>query len=241
MTVKSPRTVKQTLALAACLFAAGFSQALAYGESDMMTTLRDPLIPGVPNASDWQMAPLGDPPAMGSGDIPPAVTAGDYGAPFAPASQVPGMPLQVGGDKEPVNAAVSPYLVAPSSTEGQDMGSINGSSGGYGLQAPVALVNINSNGGMSGSAPTQRWGGQRSYDYGKPANVRPYSSALTDYGQRLIDKPDLHAYPVASEDGPKTRGSARVINGQYGQTTQDLYGQRVLFKDQRQVQTVAPY
>lgn len=240
--MKSPKTDKKPLAATLALMVFSCVPALAYGESDMITTLRNPLIPNVPNAAYLEAAPLGDPPPIGSGDVPPAVTPGDLGAPFAVPSQVPDMPLEYGGDKGPVNGAVAGYLTPPPSTLGDDPGSINGSSGGLGLQAPVALVNINPGGGMSGDAPTTHWGGQRSYDYGKPKNVRPYSSALTDYGQLLINKPDLHAYPSFSQDGPRPqRGAAEVINGQTGQTTTDLYGQRVQFKDQRQVQTIAPY
>lgn len=241
--MKSRRTTtrKASMALAAIAALVLGAPVLAYGESDMITTLRDPLIPNVPNGPAWSDAPLGDPPPVGSGSVPMPVTPGDYGSPFAVPSVIPGMPLENGGDKNPVNSAVAPYLTPPPSTEGQDPGSINGSSGGYGLQAPVSWTNINSAGGISGNAPTTRWGGQTTTDYGKPNNVRPYSSSLRDFGQKLTDKPDLYRAPNYSQDGPKPRGSAQVINGQYGQTTTDLYGQRVLFKDQRQVQTIAPY
>jgi hypothetical protein len=209
--------------------------AFAYGESDMINTLRSPLIYGAPNSPAWVPAQEGAPPPCGDGFNPPAVTPGDYSTPFSPPSDV-FVPLTMGGDKDEVNAWAMPYLTPPPSTRGSDFGSINGSNGGYGLRAPVAEVNIQPQGGMVGNAPIRRWEGQRSYDFGKPNCVRPNSSIMNDFGQKLSEKPDLKMCPQFSQDGPRQRGEYR------GQTTQDLHGNRTLFRDnQRSQLTIAPY
>ncbi|CAN5254501.1 hypothetical protein BH11CYA1_BH11CYA1_45210 [soil metagenome] len=209
--------------------------AFAYGESDAVTTLRSPLSYGAPNGPAWVPAQEGAPPPCGDGFNPPAVAPGDCGVPFGTPSAV-FVPITAAGDKNEVNTWAMPYLTPPPSTQGQDPGSINGSSGGYGLQAPVAVVNVCPQGGLSGNAPTQRWGGQRSFDFGKPYNVRSSSSGLNDFGQKLSEKPDLKMCPQFSQDGPRQRGEFR------GQATQDLHGNRTLFKDnQRSTMTIAPY
>lgn len=240
----APRIAKaiSTALLAGALFscplfsAAGSTgAAFAYGESDMIQTLRSPLTYGTPNSPAWVPAQEGAPPPIGDGFCPPAVTPGDCGAPFSPPTAA-FVPLTMAGDKSEVNAWVMPYLTPPPSTQGYDSSSINGSSGGYGLQAPVSVVDICPQGGMVGSAPTQRWGGQRSFDFGNPNCVRPSSSALNDFGQKLSQKPDLKMCPQFSQDGPRQRGEYR------GQTTQDLHGNRTLFRDnQRSQMTISPY
>jgi hypothetical protein len=146
----------------------------------------------------------------------------------------------MGGDKETVNNYVMPYLASPPSTPGYDNGSINGSSGGYGLKAPAAVVPICPNG-----APNKRWGGQRSYDYGRASCVRGNASQLNDFGGKLCQKPDLKMVPQFSEDGPMPGGgipcNGRNLPG--AQTTQDLYGNRTFFKGEnlRARSTIAPY
>ncbi|MFA6208846.1 MAG: hypothetical protein WCT03_02090 [Candidatus Obscuribacterales bacterium] len=230
---KAISTALMAGALLSCpLFA---TSAFAYGEADMINTLRTPITYGTPNSPAWVPAQEGAPPPCGDGFMPPAVTPGDCSTPFSPPSAV-FVPLTMGGDKDEVNAWAMPYLTPPPSTAGYDSSSINGSSGGYGLQAPVSVVNICPQGGMVGDAPTQRWGGQRSYDFGKPNNVRPNSSRMNDFGQKLSEKPDLKMCPQFSQDGPRQRGEYR------GQTTQDLHGNRTLFRDnQRSQLTIAPY
>ncbi len=224
-----------TALLAGVLFSA-VAPAHAYGEGDMVNTLRTPIIYGAPNGPSWTPAQEGCPPPIGSGDCPMPVTGGDYGAPCPPPSHV-SMPLFGPLDKDQVNAYTAPYLTPPPSTNGYDQGSINGSNGGYGLQAPASVVNVCPDGGMVGVAPTRRWEAQRAFDHGRPANVRPASSALNDYGQKLSEKPDLKMCPQFSQDGPRPRGTA------IGQTTQDLHGNRTLFKgpNLRSQLTIAPY
>lgn len=180
---KAISTALMAGALLSCpLFA---TSAFAYGEADMINTLRTPITYGTPNSPAWVPAQEGAPPPCGDGFMPPAVTPGDCSTPFSPPSAV-FVPLTMGGDKDEVNAWAMPYLTPPPSTAGYDSSSINGSSGGYGLQAPVSVVNICPQGGMVGDAPTQRWGGQRSYDFGKPNNVRPNSSRMNDFGQNSL-------------------------------------------------------
>ena len=237
-------TVKALFAALACVLTSPLA-SMAYGESDVMTSLRTPLIYGTPNTPAYVTPMQGDAPPVGSGYIPMPVTPGSCGMPEAPASHITNLPYAMGGDKDTINAAVSGYLTPPPSTAGYDDGSINGSSGGNGFMAPVCQVPICPQGGMVGNAPTQRWGGQRSYDFGNPNNVRAQSSRMMDYGAKLSEKPDLKMCPQFSEDGPR-RSGGQAINGRNlpnAQATQDLYGNRTLFKGSnlRSQATIAPY
>ncbi len=236
MSTKSVQKIANALSTALLAVAAFSCPVFAYGESDVMNTLRSPLIYGAPNSPAWVPAQEGCPPPIGSGDCPLPVTGGDYGAPFLPVTSVP-MPLVGPLDKATVNAFAAPYLCPPPSTPGYDPYSINGSSGGYGVSAPVSVVNVSPGGGLEGSAPTRRWRAQRSFDHGQPNNVRGNGSTLNDFGQKLCDKPDLKMVPQVSQDGPRQQGSWM------GQTTQDLHGNRSLFKgpNLRSQLTIAPY
>ncbi len=236
MNTKSVQKIANALSTALLAVAAFSCPVFAYGESDMIDTLRTPLIYGSPSSPAWVPAQEGAPPAIGSGSCPAPVTGGDYGNPCPPPTSVP-MPLVGPMDKGLVNAYAAPYLSPPPSTQGYDPYSINGSSGGFGVNAPVSVVNVCPGGGLAGSAPTRRWQAQRSFDHGRPYNVRANSSTLNDFGQKLTDKPDLKMTPQVSEDGPRQQGSWM------GQTTHDLHGNRALFKgpNLRSQLTIAPY
>jgi hypothetical protein len=244
MKLKALKLLYLSISLMTAQVAVG-SGAFAYGEQDMVTSLKTPLIPGAPNGAAWQQPYEGDAPAIGDGNSPLPVVPGHSGSPEVPPSDIAGVPLTMGGDKETVDNYVMPYLTPPPSTPGFDAGYINGSSGGYGLNAPVQVVNIGPNGGMAGNAPTQHWGGQRTFDYGRANCVRPNSSRLIDYGAKLSQKPDLKMTPQFSEDGPMPGGGI-ACNGRNlpsSQATQDLYGNRTFFKGEnlRSRSTIAPY
>ncbi len=236
VSTKSVQKIANALSTALLAVAAFSCPVFAYGESDVMGTLRSPLIYGAPDSPAWMPAQQGAPPAIGDGYFPAPVTGGDYGFPCPPVTSVP-MPLVGPMDKGMVNAYAAPYLTPPPSTQGYDPCSINGSRGGYGVNAPVSVVNVCPGGGLKGSAPTRRWQAQRSFDHGQPNNVRGNGSTLNDFGQKLTDKPDLKMTPQVSEDGPRQQGSWM------GQTTQDLRGNRSLFKgpNLRSQLTIAPF
>ncbi|MBU6450707.1 MAG: hypothetical protein KGS72_02935 [Cyanobacteria bacterium REEB67] len=245
-TVTSKRIVKEATRAFLAIVMLGSLSTPAFAQ---FTTLRQPLIDGQPNAAPFEVPAIGDPPPIGSGDVPPMVTPGMFGPPDLPPSDLY-VPPVMGGDKDSVNAAVSGYLTPPPSTPGADPGNINGSSGGYGLQAPVGTGNIDAGGGISFSAPTTRWAAQRSTDYGRNQNrVNQNASGLADFGERLPDKPDLKMMPQFSQDGPRPlyqaalgqpiRGSSALTNAQ---ATTDLYGNRTNFNAQYHSQmTIAPY
>jgi hypothetical protein len=176
---------------------------------------------------------------------------------------------QVMGDADglaQVNAAVAGSLVPPPSTPGIDPTNINGSSGGVGLSvaggtisgtnssgvlaSPVATGNINAAGGLPNlNAPTTRWAAQRSFDYGRNANVvSNNASGYGDFGQRLPLMPNLKMQPSYSADGPRTLYTptigqpVRAENFPNAQATTDLYGNRTNFNPNYPSQmTIAPY
>jgi hypothetical protein len=77
---------------------------------------------------------------------------------------------------------------------------------------PAAIVNINPDGGIEGSAPTQRWGGQQSHDYGlyRHRGTQTDDMAQEEQGNDTYDG-GAHARASASD-------------------TQDLYGSRFPLK-----------
>lgn len=247
-TSKRQLPAKSLLALSfVVLGALSGSEVLAYGEGDMITTLRTPLIYGAPNDAPGYVPMEGAPPPIGSGDCPVPVTPGMWGPPTEPASHIPGLPLVDGAYKHQIDPYIQGYLTPPPSTEGYNMGSINGSNGGYGLPAPVCEVNINPQGGISGTAPTQRWGGQTSRDLGRNSNTSNGNSSFTfDFGQKLSQKPDLRMTPQTSQDGPRltTTGmdGTRCPNLPSAQQTALRYGNRIKRLDGQSAQlTIAPY
>jgi len=137
-------------------------------------------------------------------------------------------------------------IPSPPSTPGQDPGMIHAPRNFR--RPPVAVVGINSQGGMPGDqAPQQRWGGQQTHDYG---NFKTSGSQLTDFGQKLTDKPNLAMWPQESQDGPRQAvypgqlgwSSNRAPNMRGAQDTTDL-GHRIFFKgaNLRARSTIAPY
>lgn len=210
-------------------------------------TLRSPLIPGAVWSPPFACPPEGQPPPVGDGMCPAPVTPGHLGGPCPPPSDVSLPPLGP-MDKDIVNAMVAPYLQPPPSAPGPDPGMLPGTNG---FTPPASVVNINPRGGIYGSAPTQRWGGQPTRDFGYPKN---YGSQSTDFGQDIDQLPSVQARGIqrsVSEDGPRPA----VVPGQFGaptnrqasipgaHVTQDLHGNRQLFKGpyQRSVMTIAPY
>jgi hypothetical protein len=249
--------------LAVVVLSAFASPVLA--QSLPYSTVRNPLIDGAPD-SPAMTAPLeGQPPPVGDGPTPAPEIPGMLGSPDAPPTMVD-VPQVMGGDITDINSALAGSLIPPPSTPGIDPSNINGSSGGVGLSvaggtiggtnssgvlaSPVAIGNINANGGIPDlGAPTTRWAAQRSFDYGRNQSVvNNNASGYGDYGQRLPLMPNLKMQPSYSQDGPRTLNTAaigqpiRVGNFPNAQATTDLYGNRSNFNPNYPSQmTIAPY
>ena len=95
----------------------------------------------------------------------------------------------------------------------------------------VTVTQINPGGGISGSAPVQRWGGQTTRDFGRAGS----GSTCRDFGQKLSQKSDLFRSPQTSQDGPRqsVSGGGRASSLPGAQSTTDLHGSRTLFKGPR--------
>lgn len=248
--VTTREKVKGVVAIAAACFAFAQLPAYSYGEGDLTTTLRDPLIWGAPNAPAGMPAWEGQPPPIGQGFMPPAVTPGMWGPPTLPPTEVSIPPLD-GSQRQQASDYAAPYLNPPPSTQGYDSGSINGSAGGYSadsLPAPVTVTNINPGGGLQGTPPIYRWGGQTTADFGHNLNYGNASYAY-DFGQKLSQKPDLAKTPQESQDGPRGRlpnqGPGCIRHAPSlpdAQATAIQYGNRILRQDNQRAQlTIAPY
>jgi hypothetical protein len=252
---KAERLTTMTLALLAMLVAFGTSQAQAQS-----TSLRNPLIPGVPTTEPYQAPYEGMPPPPGQGSTPAPVTQGMGGGPTLEPwnTRIPANQIDQGSSQ--VDLGVGPDVLAPPMTLGKTLTvphapSVPGADAGM-LPGPLdfqpppaAVVDINAQGGMPGDqAPQQRWGAQYTRDFG----LRKASgSTLTDFGEKLTQKPNLKMNPQESQDGPRQA----VYPGQMGsstnrspsipgaQTTVDWYGNRRMFKGPtvRSVLTIAPY
>jgi len=248
-------TRKAMKCLKAAAFAIVVSAGLAAAAQAQSETLRNPLIPGAMYSSPYTCPAEGCPPPIGSGNAPPPVTPGHYGAPEAmpwvrniPATQIDQSNSYVGLPSSRIEAA--PYTLGsqlqvphPPSTPGSDYGQIPGPMNFY--PPPAAVVNICPQGGMPGDqAPIQRWGGQTTRDLGLP---RCHGSQLTDFGEKLSQKPDLCAQPQFSQDGPRPQGQGSMGSGgvraSFGaQAATDLHGNRTLYKGHtRSRLTIAPY
>lgn len=198
------------------------------------TTLRTPLIYGAPSASPFEEAPEGQPPAIGDGSTPAGVNPGMGGPPTLlpavpttpannicyPSYQIPYSPAE---QSYPGEFGPNTWAPPPPSTPGSDPGIIHAPLDFY--RPPARVVPVNPGGGISGSAPTQRWGGQTTADFGryKYEGKRRY-----DFGQGM--------YGQTSEDGP-----CQVRPGAV--PTQDLYGRRLRYGPTggTNIQTIAPY
>jgi hypothetical protein len=141
---------------------------------------------------------------------------------------------------------LAPYIPPPPSVLGSNPGSLTSSAG--------AIVQVNPGGGLpDGYAPTQRRSAQSTKDFGLTRTARAalmagsstqnpppanYSagSQLTDFGQPLLQKPNLAKIPNVSDDDPRATivdqnlVSTRSPNIPNAQATTDLYGQRTFFK-----------
>jgi hypothetical protein len=239
--MKAPmtETKKNSFRPQAILAAGGLGAALticlvspqAWSQGQGNTTLRNPIIPGAPTAAPYEQVQEDRPPPPGDGDTSAPVTPGMEGDPIPPPSDIqlpPSSPL------EPPQVDVPP----PPSTPGEDPGLLPGTTSGY--KPPALETNVNPQGGLSGDAPTHKWGGQTSHDYGLK---RTKGSQTTDFGQPL--KQVAAVQPFQSEDGPRplgSNGAPTQPNLAGAQQTTDLYGNRTLFKgNQHAVMTIAPY
>lgn len=222
------------LAASALLFAAqgAFAQGCDLSGSPR-TTLRNPLIYGAPNSAPFEQAPEGQPPAIGDGSVPAPVTPGMGGGPTLLPSNNWSVPNINGGSQYvPYNPATQapPGVLGPSmwappppSTPGYDPGIIQDKMDFY--PPPASVVSVMPGGGIAGYAPTQRWGGQTTADFGRyktGIGKRAY-----DFGQGM--------YGQTSEAG--------VCDVRPGASwTSDLYGRRMNSNDgMRSIQTIAPY
>jgi hypothetical protein len=197
------------------------------------STLRTPLINGASSAAPMQSADPGQAPPIGSGSTPAPVTPGMGG----PSTLIPSVPMTPANDIQypsyqvPWNEAMqapagavgpSTWAPPPSSTPGYDPDMVHAPLDYY--QPPVSVVPINPGGGIYGSAPTQRWGGQTSADFGRYKYI---GTRAFDFGQQ--------AWGSTSEDGPCQTRPAAV-------PTQDLYGRRYPERTgMPPTQTIAPY
>jgi hypothetical protein len=238
-TSKSTKATASTLAAASllllaqvCATAPAFAQACNLAGSPR-TTLRTPLIYGAPASQPFEMAPEGQPPPIGDGSVPAPVTYGMGGPP----TLIPSIPITPSNHINypscdiPYNPAtqappgvLGPSLNAPPppSTPGYDPGIIDRPMDFY--HPPVSVVPINPGGGISGSAPTQRWGGQTTRDFGR---YKYEGKRAFDFGQQ--------AYGQISQDGP-----CQTLPG--AQPTMDCYGRRQPYTNgQTSRQTIAPF
>ena len=217
-------------ALLICLYLFGsISNAQAQYQMD---TLRTPLIIGAPSAPAYTAPPEGQPPPIGDGFAPPPVTPGHRGlSPEPVPSEVSGIPLVPAGEdgKAMVNSYVAPYLTPPTEFDPTDPGIIDSPQDFS--SPPVTVTQINPGGGISGSAPIQRWGGQTTRDFGRAGS----GSTCRDFGQKLSQKSDLFRSPQTSQDGPRqsVSGGGRASSLPGAQSTTDLHGSRTLFKGPR--------
>ncbi len=195
--------------------------------------LRTPLVNGASMGLPFISAPHGAPPPIGDGAVPAPVTPGMQGPPTLLPENAKA-PANIGGSTYylPYNAAtqsmpgqLGPSLLgvpAPPSTPGCDPGEFSGPRDFY--RPPVTVTTVNPGGGISACAPTQRWGGQTSRDFGfyKHRGTRSY-----DWGQQAV-------WGQSSQDGPFEQLPGAMA-------TQDLYGRRGYTNNGMTTQTYAPY
>jgi hypothetical protein len=225
------------------------------------TSLRNPLIPGAQWSAPYEAPMQMPPPPPGSGPTPLGVTPGQSGDPTLepwvtnmPAHTINQQDSQLNLPYDPstlaapgmLGPALGSYIPAPPSTPGADPGILPTVANS---QYPTAaiVVPVCPGGGLpDGQAPTKRRGGQTTQNFGMP-NVK--GSMLTDFGQPLIQVPNIAQMPQDSEDGPRIathidngNGVSRNPNLPNAQATTDLYGLRILNKNNLQPQAInAPY
>jgi hypothetical protein len=88
----------------------------------------------------------------------------------------------------------------PPSTPGCNPGNLTPNNSGY--QPPAIDVNVPAGGGSLGAdqAPTKKWGGQTTKDFGRNINLSK-SSGVSDFGVLLQNAPGLARTPQYSQDG----------------------------------------
>lgn len=195
--------------------------------------LRTPLVNGASAGLPFVPAPTGAPPAFGDGAVPAPVTPGMGGPPtLIPSNLDTGvnhlgtptyvLPYSRATTSRPGQLGPSLSVPGPQSTPGCDPGLVHGPMDFY--APPVSVTNINPGGGISGCAPTERWGGQTSTDYGryKWRGTRKY-----DFGQQAT-------YGQSSMDGPYQQLPGSM-------PTTDLYGMRGYTQSGGTTMTFAPY
>jgi hypothetical protein len=233
MTKSATAAILAMVALAAASIVPAYAQCNLGGSP--ITSLRDPLIEGAPNTAPMTSAPEGQPPPIGSGSCPAPVTPGMPGGP----TLIPSVPITPANQAEwastrinwnPANesaageAGPNTWAPPPPNTPGADPGILHAPQDF--CPPPAAVVNINPNGGIPGGAPTERWGGQQSHDFGRYKNG--WGTRTCDFGQELSGS--------TSEDGP-----CQTRDGAVG--TQDLYGRRYPRRNNGEpiIQTIAPW
>ncbi len=203
----------------------------------LVSTTRTPLIYGAPNTPAQTMVQPGQGPAIGDGQTPAGVTPGmgyyqnDY--PASHLTNLPDVPAGIEG-KYMINGMVQPYLRPPNQNPECDPGIVDPPPNFH--QAPVSLTQIDQQGGIHGTAPTERWGGQTSRDLGIGTRYKKDCNSQNDFGQRLLEKPDLFTMPQASQNGPRTEYpkdnslTHRDPSRAGAHTTSDRQGNRTFFR-----------
>jgi hypothetical protein len=136
----------------------------------------------------------------------------------------------------------------PTSVPGNDPGILAPNNSGY--QPPAIQVGVQAQGGLGADqAPTQKWGGQTTQDFGRNIKSNQYSG-VSDFGVLMQNNPNLATTPQFSQDGPIPTSTAsgpntpiRQPNLPGAQETTD-YGVRQLFPNgqtYQALQTQAPY
>ncbi len=197
-------------------------------------TLRTPLIQGASQQQPGQSADPGQPPAIGDGSSPAPVTPGMGGSPtllpynnYTPTSNIgqgsyaaPFSPEQLSG---PGELGPNIYVPPPNSTPGSDPGIIHAPLDFR--PPPVSVVTINPGGGIQGSAPTERWGGQTTADFGRYKKGR--GKFIEDHG--------IENYGSRSEAG-------RFDKRDNARGTEDRYGRRLPTRTgTNTIQTICPH
>ncbi|MBY0357764.1 MAG: hypothetical protein K2W82_07165 [Candidatus Obscuribacterales bacterium] len=195
------------------------------------TSLRTPLINGATSAYPNVQAAQGQAPAMGDGSLPAPVVPGHLGPPtLLPSVNHTDGGISGGSYNTYLNPAsvampgqLGPSMYAPPSpsTPGWAPGIVHGPRDFY--PPPVTVTNVMPGGGLAGYAPTSRWGGQTSTDFGR---YKYRGTRSFDFGQGM--------YGQTAQDGPQQTFPNAV-------PTQDQYGNRMSPKNGMGVMTIAPF
>jgi hypothetical protein len=197
-----------------------------------ITGLRAPLVNNQPVSLPYIPATGNPILTPGDGAVAAPVTPGMGGGPTLYPSQLMA-PANIGQStfRLPYNPAtlsrpgqLGPSLSVPPppSTPGADPGYMPGPQDYY--APPVTVTNINPGGGIYASAPTQRWGGQTTADFGR---YKYRGTQTGDFGQGMY-------WGQTSQDGPYQQLPGAM-------PTRDLYGMRGYTQNGSTTQTYAPY